>query len=216
MAGSPMQTHWQRVYAEKSPTAVSWYQAVPVMSLALIESAAAQCAVAGPLRVIDVGGGASTLVDHLLRRAETEVCVVDIAAAALEHARLRLGAEAAARVRWIESDVTGPMDAVADGWADVWHDRAVIHFLTTAEARLNYARNLARVLRPGGTAIIAAFAPDGPEKCSGLTVQRHDAASIVAELSSAGRAFTLVEEQREEHTTPWGSKQRFVYAVLRG
>jgi ubiquinone/menaquinone biosynthesis C-methylase UbiE len=211
-----MQTHWQRVYAEKAPTAVSWYQAVPAMSLALIESVGAQRSAAGPLRVIDVGGGASTLVDHLLKRAETEVRVADIAAAAIEHARLRLGAEAAARVRWIESDVTGPMDAVADGWADVWHDRAVFHFLTTPQDRLAYARNLARVLKPDGTAIIAAFAPDGPEKCSGLTVQRHDAASIAAELSSAGRMFTLVDEQREEHTTPWGSTQRFVYAVLRG
>lgn len=216
MTGTPEQMHWQRVYTEKTPTAVSWYQAVPAVSLALIESIGAERSAAGPLRVVDVGGGASTLVDCLLKRAETEVCVVDIASAALEHAQLRLGAESAARVRWVETDATGPMDMVESGWADVWHDRAVFHFLTTAEARLNYARNLARVLKPGGTAIVAAFAPDGPEKCSGLSVQRHDASSIAAELSGAGRAFTLATEQREEHTTPWGSVQRFVYAVLVG
>jgi ubiquinone/menaquinone biosynthesis C-methylase UbiE len=210
------QSHWQRVYTEKTPTGVSWYQPVPERSLSLIETVGTRCEAPGPLRVIDVGGGASTLVDSLLQRIETQVCVVDIAAAALEHARARIGPELAARVRWVETDVTGPMDGVADGWADVWHDRAVFHFLTSPQERLAYARSLVRVLKPGGAVIIATFAPDGPERCSGLAVQRYDAASIAAELSVAGRAFTLVDSQREEHTTPWGSVQRFVYAVLRG
>lgn len=221
--------HWQGAYTTKGPTAVSWYQAVPERSLALIRAAArafatsvagktsdADTASLGATRVIDVGGGASTLVDHLAAETGVEVCVVDLAAAALEHARARLSPAAAARVRFVEADVTGPLAEIETGWADVWHDRAVFHFLTTPEARLAYARNLARVLSPGGTAIIATFAPDGPEKCSGLAVCRHDGASIAAELSRSGRAFTLMAEQREEHATPWGSVQQFVYAVLKG
>lgn len=200
--------HWQRVYTEKDPTAVSWFQPVPHRSIELIKAAA-------PGRVIDVGGGASTLVDTLVGWPGVEVCVADIAARALELARARIGAAAASRVRWIEADVTGPMPAVADGWADVWHDRAVFHFLTAPEARRAYARNLARILKPDGCAIVAAFAPDGPERCSGLQVCRHDADSIAAELSASGRAFEIAETHREVHVTPWGSTQAFVYVVLR-
>ncbi|MBL9140883.1 MAG: class I SAM-dependent methyltransferase [Phycisphaerae bacterium] len=208
MTQRDLQSHWQRVYLDKAPTAVSWYQAVPTRSLALIDAAA-------PSTVVDVGGGASTLVDHLIARPGVQVCVVDIAAAALELDRARLGAHASARVRWIEADATGPLAQLADAWADVWHDRAVFHFLATPEQRLAYARNVARVLKPGGTAIVAAFAPDGPEKCSGLPVCRHDAASIAAELSRSGRAFAVAQSQREEHVTPWGAVQAFEYAVLR-
>lgn len=214
--------HWLKVYADKDPTAVSWYQPVPDRSLSLISAAAASAAhrtgadSTGPFRIIDIGGGASTLVDHLSPQPGVEVCVVDVAAAALAHAKNRLGAEGASRVRFVEADITGPLESIADHWADLWHDRAVFHFLTMPDARLAYAQNLARVLAPGGTAIIATFAPDGPEKCSGLPVCRHDGASIAAELSRSGRVFTLVSEQREDHVTPWGSTQRFVYATLKG
>lgn len=218
------QAHWQKVYAEKAATGMSWYQEVPTRSLKLIESFGKGREVGGvkqPMRVIDVGGGASTLADHLLKLENVEVCVVDIAAKASELSRERLGADGAAheqkgRLRWVEADVTGPMEAIADGWADVWHDRAVFHFLMSKPERLAYALNLARVVRPGGTAIIAGFSPDGPERCSGLPVQRRDAAAIAAEVSVAGRAFKLIDSHKEEHKTPWGTVQAFVYAVLQG
>lgn len=221
MMPTDAQAHWQRVYAEKAPTAVSWYQPRPDRSIALIERAVtrlgghAQGADGGPLRVLDVGGGASTLVDYLAARPHTQTTVIDIARAALDHARARLGDVAASRVRWIEADVTGPLAEVPGGWAHIWHDRAVLHFLASPDDQAAYARNLARVLAPGGLAVIAGFAPDGPEKCSGLPVCRHDAASITAVANLAGRTFTLIDEQREAHTTPWGSVQRFVYALLR-
>lgn len=210
--------HWQRVYAEKTPESVSWYQPMPSMSLGLIEAAAGRGEPVETARIVDIGGGASTLVDCLLRMPCAEICVVDIAARAMEHARERLKAEGidASRVRWVEADATGPLSEIGDAWADVWHDRAVFHFLTAPDARLAYARNFARVLKPGGTAVIAAFAPDGPERCSGLPVCRHDAATIAVECSRAGRAFTVIGEHREEHATPWGSVQRFIYAVLKG
>lgn len=208
-AHSPSAAHWNRVYTEKSPTAVSWYQPAPTLSLELIDAAARP-----PLTVLDAGGGASALVDRLVARPDVQVIVIDIAARAFDHARSRLGAPAD-RVRWIEADITGPLSGLADTSVDIWHDRAVFHFLTTPEARLAYMRNLARILRPHGTAIIATFAPDGPEKCSGLPVCRHDAASIVAEAQRSGRPFELMDSRREQHTTPWGSLQSFVYAVLR-
>lgn len=221
MDGLTAQAHWQRVYTEKAPTAVSWYQSRPQRSLALIERAAGLLEDNGarragePLRVLDVGGGASTLVDALAARPSTETMVVDIAQGALNHAQARLGSESAARVRWVTADVTGLLADVPAGWAHIWHDRAVLHFLTTPAQQYAYARNLARVLAPGGLAIIASFAPDGPEKCSGLPVCRHDGGSIAAAVRSAGRTLTLIDEQREEHTTPWGSVQRFTYALLR-
>ncbi|MDP1662529.1 MAG: class I SAM-dependent methyltransferase [Phycisphaerales bacterium] len=218
------QAHWQKVYSEKASTGMSWYQEVPTRSLKLIESFGEASEVEGvkqPLRVIDVGGGASALADNLLQQPDVEVCLVDIAAKAIELSRERLGAEGAAherkgRVRWVEADATGPMEAIADGWADVWHDRAVFHFLMSKPEQLAYASNMARILRPGGTAIVAGFSPDGPERCSGLPVQRRDAAAIAAELSVAGRAFKLVDSYKEEHKTPWGTVQAFVYAVLKG
>lgn len=210
--------HWERVYAEKDPAKVSWFQAVPARSLERIDAALAGAPApipAGrPWRVLDVGGGASSLVDHLARRPDVETCVIDISARALETAKLRLGDDAA-RVRWIEADIAGPLADVSDDWADVWHDRAAFHFLTDPDDRVMYAANLARILRPGGAAIIAAFAPDGPTTCSGLPVQRHDGASIRREFERAGAAFTIEHEGRETHTTPSGSTQSFIYATLR-
>ena len=211
--------HWERVYAEKAATAVSWYQAVPARSLALIGEAVGRVrgSVGGrKVRVMDVGGGASTLVDHLVERwgSDLEVCVVDIAGAALAAARARMG-DRAERVRWAEADITGQLSEIADGWADVWHDRAVFHFLTSVDQRRAYAANMRRVLAPGGVAVIAGFAPDGPPKCSGLEVARHDGESIRRELEAGGFACVLEREEREDHTTPWGAVQRFVYGVFR-
>ncbi len=208
--------HWNRVYAEKDPTEASWYQQSPTRSLELIDAALADmCSEPDrPRHILDVGGGASKLVDCLLERPGVELCVLDIAAGALDHAKTRLG-DRADRVKWIEADATGPLAAIRDSWADVWHDRAVFHFLTTPEARLGYAKNLARILRPSGVAVIATFALNGPLQCSGLEVCRHDGASILRELVAGGADLTLEKEDREEHTTPWGSVQSFVYTVLR-
>lgn len=216
---SPAREHWDRVYANKAPDAVSWYQPVPSASLAMIDAARAARAAhvqstARPFSILDVGGGASTLVDHLVAMPGTAVTVVDIAAAALDHARARLGPDRAAMVHWLVADATGRLDQIPTASVDLWHDRAAFHFLTTPAARRDYARTLARVLRPGGTAVVATFAPDGPEKCSGLPVERHDAASIARELSAGGRALRAVRWADESHTTPWGATQKFVYAML--
>ena len=207
------------MYAEKAVTAVSWYQAVPERSLGLIGEAVGRIRESGRgrrVRVVDVGGGASTLVDHLVERwgNDLEVCVVDIASAALAAARARLG-EKSAGVRWVEGDVTGAMGEIPDGWADVWHDRAVFHFLTSVEGRRAYATNLQRVLASGGVAVIAGFAPDGPLKGSGVEVARPEGESVGGEMGAGGVEWVLEKEEREEHTTPWGAVQRFVYSVLR-
>ncbi len=209
------QAHWERVYAEKEPTQVSWYQRDPARSLSLIDEslAALEPGRSKARHIIDIGGGASTLVDHLMDRAGIEVCVVDIAGNAIEHARRRLG-DRAGRARWIEADITARMTDPGTGWANIWHDRAVFHFLTRQDERAGYASNLLRILAPAGRAIIATFAPDGPPRCSGLDVCRHDGVSIVRELGGAGAGLSLVREEREEHTTPWGAVQRFVYALI--
>lgn len=218
MPDESTKAHWRKVYSEKPATEVSWYQQVPRRSLALIERAAAERGTdaGGPLRIVDIGAGASTLAEHLVLRSNTEICAVDLAPEALALARARVAVNVAPRIRWLEGDATQPLEGIAPGWADIWHDRAVFHFLTSPQDRLAYARNLSRILKPGGTAIVATFAPDGPARCSGLPVCRHDAESIVAEVSRCGRAFTLIGAEREEHLTPWGSVQPFLYAVMRG
>jgi len=196
--------HWDEVYAQKAEDAVSWFQPRPETSLALIASAGLTQTDA----LIDVGGGASRLVDALLSEGFTDVTVLDIAAAALEKSRTRLGKDAD-RVRWIAADVTR--------WTPerryrLWHDRAVFHFLTTPAERLAYRRALEAALEPGGTAIIASFALDGPERCSGLPVQRYAPETLAAEL---GPAFRLKGFRREEHRTPAGKIQRFQYSLFR-
>jgi SAM-dependent methyltransferase len=155
--------------------------------------------------VIDIGGGDSRLVDHLVSRGLRCVTVLDVSAAALARARARLG-ERADRVRWIETDVTGPWTA---SLVNIWHDRAVFHFLTEAEDRVRYVAHVRDVVRGGGTVIIGTFAPDGPERCSGLPVCRYDAAGIGAEL---GEGFTLVESVADLHRTPGGAVQSFSYS----
>lgn len=196
-------SHWESVYATKRPEEVSWFQQSPSRSLALIDA----LPLPHDASVIDVGGGASALVDHLLDHAAWRVTVLDVAQAALKHSRRRLG-DRAGRVRWATGDVTAE---IPPGPYDLWHDRAVLHFLTDPGARDAYARNVRVAVRPGGFVIVAAFAPDGPTKCSGLDVVRYDAPALALAL---GPQFRLIREEREDHATPWGAVQRFVYGVF--
>ena len=192
--------HWNEVYQTKSPDEVSWYQRRPELSLGLIAATGA----AKNAGIIDVGGGASTLVDCLLEAGYTSLAVLDISGAALNHTRSRLG-ERAIGVEWFEADVTSfqPPHRFA-----VWRDRAVFHFLTESADRRRYVSTLLRTLQPGGHVIIATFALNGPPKCSGLPVVGYDEASMSGEL---GSAFILCESHPETHTTPWQTQQPFIY-----
>lgn len=194
------QQHWNKVYETKGVPEVSWYQQRPDLSLALITASG----LGKDAGIIDVGGGASTLVDCLLDAGFTRLAVLDLSGAALTQGRARLGARAAA-VEWFEADVTAFVPPHRFG---LWHDRAVFHFLTVADDRRRYVATLRQTLQPGGTVIMATFALDGPPKCSGLDVMRYDEQSIVGEL---GAEFTLQEVLRETHVTPWQSEQRFIY-----
>lgn len=199
-----MQTHWDQVYRTKASTQVSWYRPHLERSLELI-------AQGGPCtaRVIDVGGGASTLVDDLLDRGYENVTVLDISEAAIEVARERLGARAG-RVNWVCADVTQTRFA-ADSF-DVWHDRAVFHFLTDAPARQAYVNTVMESVRPGGHVIVSTFGPQGPKKCSGLDVMRYGAEELHGEF---GRRFELLESSEELHETPFGTTQQFLYCFCR-
>jgi SAM-dependent methyltransferase len=192
--------HWNRAYRTKSPETVSWYQRRPELSLALI----AASGIGPDAGIIDVGGGASVLVDHLLELGYRDIAVLDLSAAALAASRARLWDRAAA-VEWIEADITSfePPRRYA-----LWHDRAVFHFLTDAADRVRYVAALRCTLAPEGAVVIATFAPDGPPKCSGLDVVRYDEPSIVAEL---GEGFELLETREETHITPGKAEQRFKY-----
>jgi hypothetical protein len=195
--------HWQNIYDSRADNALSWFQARPERSLALIRAhAGAACS------VIDVGGGASRLVDELLAAGYVNLSVLDIADSALAHSRARLGA-LAAKVDWIAADVTSWQPVRS--W-DVWHDRAVFHFLTGKSAQDAYVQALTRATHEGSFAIIATFALDGPEKCSGLPVQRYSAELLAARL---GPGFSLIEQASEQHMTPDGRAQSFTYAVFR-
>lgn len=197
-------THWQNVYATKGETEVSWFQASPAISLEMIRAASPDRAAA----IIDVGGGASRLVDALVQDGYRNLAVLDISANALDTAKKRIGATAST-VDWIVADVTTWRPAKT--W-DVWHDRAAFHFLTDPHDRAAYVERLRSAVASDGQVIIATFAPDGPEKCSGLPVQRHDSASLSAEL---GPEFELVETRSETHHTPWHSTQAFQFSRFR-
>ncbi len=197
-------SHWQNVYTTKAETDVSWYQDDPATSLRLIRDANATPA----SRIIDIGGGASRLVDALLAAGFRAVTVLDISAAALEVARARIG-ERAAEVDWIAADVT---TWTPQRQYDIWHDRAAFHFLTEERDRRAYIENLRRAVMPGGQIVIGTFALDGPEKCSGLPVQRYDAASLAGTL---GPAFELLDSCSEAHHTPWGAVQQFQFSRFR-
>ena len=197
-------THWDGVYSAKRAEEVSWHQSEPLLSLKLIR----RTGVAHSAALVDVGGGASTLVDHLLRDRFTDVTVLDIAAPALEQARVRLGPDAA-RAAWIAADVTAWRPAKR---FRLWHDRAVLHFLTEPDHQVAYARTLHAAIDGDGWAIIAGFAPGGPVKCSGLPVVQHDGESLQRLL---GDEFDLMETHGETHLTPWGAEQAFRYHLFR-
>ena len=193
--------HWDRVYTTKAPDAVSWYRAHLETSLALIERAADDKS----SRIIDVGGGESTLVDDLLLRGYRNLTVLDVSQVALDATGKRLG-DAARQVRWIVADVT---EAFLDQHAyDVWHDRAVFHFLTERKQREAYVRQVAHAVRPGGHVIVSTFGLEGPTRCSGLDVVRYDADSLRAEF---GPRIHLVDSSKELHETPSGTTQQFLY-----
>lgn len=197
--------HWQSVYLQKAPDSVSWFQPAATISRALIEAVGTRPDTA----IVDVGGGASTLVDALLGSGYTNVTVLDIAPAALEVAQARLG-ERARAVTWYTGDVLALQ--LPDASVDVWHDRAVFHFLVTPEARERYVAQVRRVLRPGGHIVLATFAEDGPLRCSGLPVARYTPQALHATF---GDDFLLVSSQREGHVTPTGAVQMFTYCVCR-
>ncbi len=194
-------SHWDRVYSTRSAQEVSWFQPHAQQSLSLIERIADKKA----SRVIDVGGGASTLVDDLLQLRQFDVSVLDIASAGLEVARRRLGS-LAERVEWLVGDIN--QATLPTQVFDIWHDRAVFHFLTDSLQREAYVAQVKRAVRPGGHVIIAAFGPDGPLQCSGLPVMRYAPEALHAEF---GGAFELIEHLAESHSTPSGAVQQFVY-----
>ena len=194
-------SHWEQVYATKAPTEVSWYQPTPERSLQLI----ADTGVDRDEPILDAGGGASTLVDNLLDAGYSDITVLDIAGSAIERSRKRLGGNAD-HVKWIESDVTDfkPVRRYA-----LWHDRAVFHFLTESDDRRRYADTAWAALRDDGHLVIATFGPEGPQRCSGLEICRYDIEQLHQEL---GRDFRLRRYDFEEHRTPGGSPQQFLYA----
>lgn len=197
--------HWEKVYTTKATDAVSWFQTHAGLSLDLIKATG----VSRDAAIIDVGGGASTLVDDLLANGYTDLTVLDLSSSALAAARNRLGAKAS-NIRWIEADIT-KADLPAKRF-DVWHDRAVFHFLTTPEDRAAYVQAVFRSVKPGGHVIVATFAEDGPSQCSGLPVMRYRADELHAEF---GESFSLLKHEKEAHHTPSGTMQQFVYCYCR-
>ena len=193
--------HWERVFTTKSEKDLSWFEPFPAVSLEMIAAAG----ISTDTCIVDIGGGDSHLVDALLSRGLDCLAVLDVSAVALERAQRRLGGKASIP-NWIAADVTG-------NWTlkpmDIWHDRAVFHFLTDADDRQHYRTHLRRTLKIGGSAIFATFALDGPEKCSGLHVRRYSSETLAAEL---GTGFRLEHAVRHLHRTPWGGEQQFQYS----
>lgn len=203
MEATDRRAHWDKVYAGKAEAELSWYQPVPRASLELI----ARANPAKDARIIDVGGGESRLVDALLDRGFTDITVLDVSPTALDRAAARLG-QRAGLVKWIAADITA--------WSpperyDLWHDRAVFHFLVDPRDRAAYVAAMGAGVARGGQVIVGTFAVDGPDRCSGLPVARYDGAGLAKSL---GSGFRLVEERREAHVTPAGRVQSFQFSRL--
>ena len=195
--------HWEWVYRSKLPTAVSWYQPEAELSMRLIRNVVPERDAA----IIDIGGGASVLVDQLIAAGYSNLTVIDLSRAAVELVRARLGAHGV-DVRWLEADILEA--TLPAGGYQFWHDRAVFHFLTEAGDRATYVAQAQRAIAPGGHILIATFAEDGPTRCSGLDVVRYTPDALHAEL---GAGFAMVAAHREEHHTPSGAVQAFTYCL---
>ena len=198
-------SHWENIYSTRAADAVSWFQPHAEMSLRLVR----QAGVGPRARVIDVGGGASTLVDDLLAEGFPQPTVLDLSGAAIATAQRRLG-ERASEVTWLEADITRA--SLPENAYDIWHDRAVFHFLTDPADRAAYVRTVLHAVKPGGHVIVATFAEDGPLKCSGLPIVRYSADALHAQF---GAPFELIAHEKEAHQTPGGAVQRFVYCFCR-
>jgi len=198
-------THWEHIYESKAPTQVSWYQEHAQFSLQYIQNTG----IRKTGHIIDVGGGTSTLVDDLIGDGFQHISVLDVSGAALRLTQQRLGAQAN-HVKWIEADIT-QADLPHQAY-DLWHDRAVFHFLTQAEDRQRYVEVVRHAVRTGGHVIVATFAPDGPDRCSGLEVVRYSPGSLHSEF---GDGFDVVDSTRETHQTPFGTEQKFIYCYCR-
>jgi SAM-dependent methyltransferase len=197
------QGHWEAIWRERQPDELSWYQPKPDRSIELIEKYAGRHE-----SLIDVGAGASAVVDRLLDDGCTDLTVLDISEAAVAITRQRLG-DRAHEVRWLVGDV---LTQQFEGQFVVWHDRAVFHFLISPRDRTQYLQQLDRALAPGGHVVLATFGPQGPDQCSGLPVRRYGEPEIRAAF---GDSFSLIEYSEESHTTPSGSEQQFAFGVLR-
>ncbi len=198
-------TYWEKIYTTKAPEAVSWYRLHLETSLALIGRAAAGYSAS----IIDVGGGESTLVDDLLARGYENITVLDVSQTAIGVTKKRLGL-AAEPIRWLLADITEAQ--LEPGAYDVWHDRAVFHFLTSREHRAAYVRQVGHAVKPGGHVIISTFGPEGPTKCSGLDVIRYNADSLHDQF---GVRFRLVDSSKELHRTPFGTTQQFLFCYCK-
>ena len=198
-------THWETIYRTKDVHEVSWFQAEARRSLELITRICPDRSAP----IIDVGAGASVLVDNLLDAGYRDLSVLDLSEAAVEISRDRLGAESA-KVKWMQADVLRAR--LDEGAYAVWHDRAVFHFLTNAADREAYVEQVRRAVRPGGHVLVATFAEDGPEYCSGLPVVRYSAEGLHSEF---GTDFLLVRSEHEDHRTPGGGEQSFLYCLCR-
>jgi SAM-dependent methyltransferase len=199
------QRYWENIYGKKAADAVSWYRPPLETSLELIERAAPEYSAS----IIDIGGGESTLVDDLLARGYRNISVLDISQTAVDANKKRLG-PASEHIHWLVDDIT---KATLESCAyDVWHDRAVFHFLTSSEERVAYVRQVANAVKPGGHVIVSTFGPEGPTKCSGLDVVRYDAESLHREF---GVPFRLLGHSKELHRTPFDTIQQFLYCFCR-
>jgi trans-aconitate methyltransferase len=197
-------THWEDIYSKEKVDEVSWYQTQPSLSLHMIEAANLDRNAA----IIDVGGGASRLIDNLIMQGYTNLTVLDISEKSLERAKERIGS-ASQNIQWVESDIA---DFNPHQKFQFWHDRAVFHFLTQPEDRTRYLEVMNQSLAAGAHIMIATFAPDGPEKCSGLPIQRYSHESLQQTL---GPAYKLILQEQETHLTPAGGQQKFIYALFR-